>query len=126
MTARGWVALVLLAIILAICLGCALHVQFCLDPLLLQAEELEALLLRDPPSALEPARQWYVRFEQAVRALPFYVSHDAVEQAAQNAEVFVTLLAQERPALALEHLLLCRQQLQHIRDWEQCFPENVL
>lgn len=125
MILRTFVALLLAVIILAVCFGCAIHVRHCLDPLLQQLDHLEKQIRLGSADALSFAQQWHLSFQQAINILPFYVSHDALESATESAASMVLFLSQDRITLSLEQLLLCRQRLQHIRDWEQFFPENV-
>lgn len=126
MTLRSWLALLLVAIILTVCIGCAWLVRMRLDPLISQLDTLEQMIDTRHPDALSCAQQWYTDFDRACRLLTFFVSHDALEQAAEAAQATVLFLRQQDAVHALDNLHLCRRRVQHIRDWEQCLPENVL
>ena len=126
MTLRSWLALLLVAVILTVCIGCAWLVRVQLDPLLQRLDALEQMIDARHPDALQGARQWYADFEDACRLLIFFVSHDALEQATEAAQAMLLFLRQQDAVHALDNLHLCRRRVQHIRDWEQCLPENVL
>ena len=125
MTRRLWCALVLLAGAVALCAWCAWHVRTVTDPLLQQLDGLEQQIGQDPAQALPAAETLQRDFLQTVTPFSFYISHDAVEVAAEALETAVLFLQRGDGDHALESLRLFRRRLYHIRDREQLYPKNL-
>lgn len=124
---RVIVAVLLLGIAAALCIGALWEQQRVTVALLGACDELEALYDRGATEdCLRRAEALSSRIEEDTRLFPFFLRHERMETIFQHAAALPHLIDDEDPADFRTSLSAIRIQLEILLDNEWPLPENIL